>query len=101
MRELPLTPMRKLWLDALTKSERPVAWARMPRKPGTARNTRRGRDIAVSNTTWRPMIDAGWISGRYSVDWRTGGDWYFEITDLGRKVLKDAHLTNGADAATL
>jgi hypothetical protein len=81
-----LTEARRRWLTHLrdhadrNQYHKAVPWSRMPKRAD-------GSSIALSNLVWRPMIDAGWITGEY----RTGAghrtDWHFEITDAGRAVL--------------
>lgn len=77
---IKLTPVRRLWLEKLATSNHPVPWKYMPKRTGCA--------SAVTNQTWRPMIEAGLITGKYECrDFRVGHDWYFEITDAGRALL--------------
>ena len=84
MSGLQLTATRLHWLGVLAKSAHPVPWRRMPKKIGTRRAT------AVTNATWRPMIEAGWITGKFETrDFRIGADLYFTITEAGRKVLAE------------
>lgn len=74
-----ITATRLAWLRHLA-AHGPTPWARMPLKV----NTRSG----VSNQTWAPMRDAGWITAEFKApDFRRRPDHWFTITDAGRAVL--------------
>lgn len=86
---IALSPLRLAWLAHLAKfGETP--WDRMPKSDKTSnRFTRTKR--AATNQTWRPMVEAGWITSRWGQrNFRELPDFIFAITDAGREVLAKA-----------
>lgn len=77
-----VTPTRLRWLQHLAKhGETP--WGRMPKRDNALG--------AVTNGTWKPMVDAGLITARYGQrGFREPVDWLFSITDVGRAAIDKA-----------
>ena len=74
-----MTKPRAAWLQHLAVHGE-TAWARMPKRKGSI--------AAITNQTWRPMINTGWIEAEFkTIHWSAPKDWHFKITDAGRAAI--------------